>query len=160
MKKLTVLLLLIIFIFNSCFNSSNSKSNTTILDSDDYDSKIERVEILKKEINCFSDFENAEFELFNVNGFSDRRTVLPGASSWDYKFVIKINASDVNKWTDGMEKVLSNKDDKVWMNNIIEKRKIEWKATSIPELYNRQGANVLMIVYRSEGIIYKRVVNL
>ncbi|WP_108802414.1 hypothetical protein [Aquimarina sp. Aq107] len=131
-----------------------------MLDSDDYESKIERVEILKNEIKYFSDFEDAEFELFNVNGFLDSRIALPGASSWDYKFVIKINPSDVNKWTDGMEKILSNKDDKVWMNDIIEKRKIEWKTTSSPELYNRQGTNVLMIVYRSEGIIYKRVVNL
>ncbi|WP_299189760.1 hypothetical protein [uncultured Aquimarina sp.] len=160
MNKITYLLLLITFIFNSCFDSSNSKSNTTILDSDDYESKIERVEILKNEIKYFSDFEDAEFELFNVNGFSDSRIALPGASSWDYKFVIKINPSDVNKWTDGMEKILSNKDDKVWMNDIIEKRKIEWKTTSSPELYNRQGTNVLMTVYRSEGIIYKRVVNL
>ncbi|AXT50885.1 hypothetical protein D1818_08625 [Aquimarina sp. BL5] len=158
MKKLTLLLLLITIGFNSCFDSSTLKSNK--LDSDDYESKTERVEILRNEIKSFSDFKNAEFELFNVNGFSNSRTTLPGASSWDYKFVIKIDSSDIKKWTEGMIKTIPEDHDDKWMKEIIEKRRMEWQTTSDPEKYTRNGDNVVMIVYRSEAIIFKRVVNL
>ncbi|WP_299442412.1 hypothetical protein [uncultured Aquimarina sp.] len=158
MKKLTPIFLLITIGFSSCFDSSPSQSN--ILDSDDYDSKEERVEILKNEIKSFSDFENAAFELFNVNGFSNSRTMLPGASSWDYKFVVKINPSEIGAWTNGMIKTKTKYHDDEWMKKIIEDRKVEWQTTSDPEIYTRQGENVLMIVYRSEGIIFKRIINL
>ncbi|WP_299246716.1 hypothetical protein [uncultured Aquimarina sp.] len=158
MRKSVFLLLLIIIVFNSCFDSSTSSSNK--LDSDDYDSKEERVEILRNQIKSFSEFENAEFELFNVNGFSNSRTTLPGASSWDYKFVIKIDPSDIKKWTEGMIQTIPEDHDDKWMKEIIEKRRMEWQTTSDPEKYTRNGDNVVMIVYRSEGIIFKRVVNL
>lgn len=160
MKKLTLILLLLILGFSSCFNTSNSKSNSNTLDSDDYDSRAERVAILKNEIKSFSDFENTAFELFNVNGFSNSRPTLPGASSWDYKFVIKVNSSDVDAWTEGMTKTIPEYHDDAWMKKIIEATKTEWQTASDPEIYTRQGDNVTMVVYRSEGIIYKRIINL
>jgi len=67
-----------IALFTAC---SSCDSNST-LDSDGYESKAERVETLTREINPFSDLEDAEFELFNVNGFQDQQTSFPpGASS-------------------------------------------------------------------------------
>lgn len=129
------------------------------MDSDDYDTKEERVEAMKKEIKSFSDFENAEFELFNVNGFSNSRIALPGASSWDYKFVIKINPLEIDKWTKGMTQFKPDEYNTQWMSEIIQKRKSEWVTVTQPEFYNREGNIVTMIVYRSEGIIFKRVVN-
>jgi len=160
MKKSAFLLLLITLGLSSCFNSSNSKPNSNKLDSDDYDSKVERIAILKNEIKSFSDFENAAFELFNINGFSNSRTTLPGASSWDYKFAIKIDPLDINKWTDGMIKTIPEYYDNQWMKDIIKKRKIEWQTKSDPEIYTRQGDNVIMVVYRTDGIIFKRIINL
>ncbi|NRA12803.1 MAG: hypothetical protein HRT57_12670 [Crocinitomicaceae bacterium] len=77
MKKINLILGILIFVLSSCSDSSR-------LDSDNYETKEERVEVLKKEIKSFSEFENAEFKLFNVNGFSNSRTTVPGASSWDY----------------------------------------------------------------------------
>ncbi|WP_299314400.1 hypothetical protein [uncultured Aquimarina sp.] len=160
MKKSTLLLLLVILGLSSCFNSSNSKSNLNKLNSDNYDSKVERVAILKNEIKYFSDFENAEFELFNVNGFSNSRTTIPGASSWDYKFIVKVDPSDIDKWTNGMMRMKPEYHDDQWMKDIIEKRKIDWKTASDPEIYTRNGDNVVMVVYRLEGIIFKRVIDL
>ena len=90
MKKVKILIGLLILGLYSCSEISNSNK----LDSDNYKTKEERVEVLKKEIESFSEFGNAEFELFNVNGFSNSRTTLPGASSWDYKFAIKVKPSN------------------------------------------------------------------
>jgi hypothetical protein len=128
------------------------------LDSDKFDTKKERIETLKNEIKSNSDFDNTEFELFNVNGFTNTRTLVPGASSWDYKFVIRVKVSDINKWTEGWIRIKSTDNDLSWTNEIIKKRANEWITISQPEFYTRKGNDVLMIVFRNEGIIYKRVI--
>jgi hypothetical protein len=156
MKKLKILIGLIILALCSCSETSNSNK----LDSDDYNTKEERIEVLKKEIKSFSEFENAEFELFNVNGFSNSRTTLPGASSWDYKFAIKVKPSDIDKWTDGMVLVDSGNYDDSWLKKLIQKRTNDWRTVSEPEIYTRKGDDVIMVVYKTEGKIFKRVVNL
>lgn len=155
MKKLTVIILVLIFGFSSCYESKRSN----YLDSDDFNSREKRVEVLKNEIKSYSDFEDSAFELFNVNGFSNSRTIVPGASSWDYKFVIKVTPSDIDKWTEGMIKTEAGDYNGDWMDKVIEKRNSEWKTESQPEFYTRKGDNVAMIVYRSEGIIFKRVIH-
>jgi hypothetical protein len=156
MKNLTYVFSIIIFGLYGCSDSQNSNR----LDSDDYGSKKERVETLKNEIKFYSDFENAEFELFNVNGFSNSRTTLPGASSWDYKFVVKVNPYEIDKWTNGMILIEPTDNNDEWMKKIIHERENKWKTESTPEFYTREGDNVMMIVYRSEGIIFKSVINL
>lgn len=156
MKKLKILIGLIILTLGSCSETANSNK----LDSDDYNTKEERIEVLKKEIKSFSEFENAEFELFNVNGFSNSRTTVPGASSWNYKFAIRVNPSDIDKWTDGMILIDSVDYNDSFMKTIIKERADDWRTESEPEMYTRKGDNVLMVVYRSEGILFKSVVNL
>jgi len=151
MKQYKLLTGLIILGLSSCSETS---------DSNDYNPKEDRVKVLKKEIKSFSEFENAEFELFNVNGFSNSRTTLPGASSWNYKFVIKVNPTDVDKWTEGMILIDSDEYDDSWMKKIIQERANEWRTDSEPEYYTRKGNDVMMIVFRPEGIIFKSVVNL
>ncbi len=140
-------------------SSCSGTSNSTTLDSDDYDTKKERVEVLKKEIKSFSDFENAEFELFNVNGFSNSRATVPGASSWDYKYAIKVKPSDVDKWTAGLLKIETDSSNDNWAKKIVQERKNDWKTETEPEFYSREEANVIIIVFRSDGIIFKRVIN-
>lgn len=141
-------------ILKSC--SEPKKRNE--LDSDQFKTKEERIESLKKEIKWQSEFNNAEFELFNTNGFVNDRITLPGASSLDYKFVIKVDVSDVDKWTAGMIKTELNDTNNAWTKEIIEKRKMQWEAKSFPEFYMRAKENVKMIIYRTEGIVYKRVI--
>lgn len=62
-----------------------------------------RVELLSAEKRKYSSIEDAEYDLFNVNGFSNQKMILPGASSWDYKFVIKVDPSDIHKWLEGRD---------------------------------------------------------
>lgn len=155
MKNLNFIFLLSILGFSNCSDYSNPNE----LDSDNYKTIEKRVEVLKGEIKSFSDFDNAEFELFNVNGFSNNnRVTVPGASSWDYKFAIKTNPSNVDKWVKGMTKIESNNVNVQWMNKIIQKRKNDWITDTDPEFYTRKENNVIMVVYRSEGIIFKRVI--
>jgi hypothetical protein len=156
MKELKILIGLLILTLGSCSETANSNK----LDSDNYNTKDERIEILKKEIKSFSEIENAEFELFNVNGFSNSRTTVPGASSWDYKFAIRINPLDVDKWTNGMISIDSVDYNDSWMEMIIKVRAEDWRTESEPEIYTRKGDNVMMFVYRNEGILFKSVVNL
>jgi hypothetical protein len=155
MKKLFQLFIIFLLIFSSC---KNQKLSSTKLDSDDYVTSKERVEILSKEITVFSKILDAEFELFNVNGFSNQRTSVPGASSWDYKFAIIVNREDIPKWTEGMTETSMPDTDYDWTNEILKNKKNHWKLNSLPKYYLRKGENVLMIVYRNEGIIFKRVV--
>jgi hypothetical protein len=154
MKKLFHLFIVVLIIFCSCHNQ---KSSSTKLDSDDYVTSKERIEILSKEITVFSKILDAEFELFNVNGFSNQRTSVPGASSWDYKFSIIINSDDIPKWTAGMTETSMPDTDYDWTNKILNNKKYHWKLNSIPKYYIREGENVIMIVYRDEGTIFKRV---
>ena len=154
MKNPIITTLLIIFIISSC--AEPQKSNE--LDSDEYETIVERIHTLKNNIKSQSEFNNAEFELYNVNGFSSSRTMIPGASSADYKFVIKVKPYLINKWIDGMIKTKSKQENLAWTKDIIAKRKNHWLTNSTPEFYTREKDNVLMIVYRTEGIIYKRVI--
>ena len=107
------------FTLISCFDSSTENN----LDSDHFSTKTERVAVLKKEIKPYSEFHDAAFELYNVNGFSNSRSGLPGASSLDYKFAVKIQASDIDKWTQGFSLFEPQSIDTVWTHKIVEKKK-------------------------------------
>lgn len=120
---------------------------------------MERIEKLKMEINSLSDFQDAEFELFNVNGFYNHRTSVPGASSWDYKFVIKIDTVNISKWTTGMIEVEPTEYDDSWTKEIVKGRKHNWQTFSKPQYFKRNGEDVTVLVFKNEGIIYKRVTN-
>ena len=84
--------------------------------------------------------------------------MISGASYWDYKFVVKVNQADIDKWTAEMLKVELENYDISWTTTIIEKRKTEWIINSIPEFYTRKNSDVTLLVYRAEGIIFKRVI--
>lgn len=142
------------------FLTSCRDSNSSKLDSDDYENKLERIEKLKMEIKPFSDFQDTEFELFNVNGFHNQRTSFPGASSLDYKFVIKMDTVNISKWTTGMTEVELTDYDDSWTKDIIKGRKQNWQTFSKPQYFKRNGEDVTVLVFKNEGIIFKRVTNL
>ena len=153
MRKIFSIITVLILGVSSCSNHNNSSK----LDSDEFESVEQRIQALKKEIIPASDFKNAEFELFNVNGFSNSRTTVPGASSVDYKFVVKVKTSDIDKWTKEMDKIKSLEGDQNWMTEIVKNRSAEWLTESQPEFYKRKDENVQLIVFRTEGIVFKRV---
>lgn len=139
-----------------------SCGHDTERDSDDYATAKERVAALKKEIVAPSDFSDCEFELFNVNGFSDSFVMLPGSSSSRYFFVIKVKPEDVPKWIDdGLVRLDSINYTTSPMAKIIEKRPQNWKTMSKPTVYTRETFGVnngVRIVIYEEGIIYKAIV--
>jgi hypothetical protein len=97
MDRLSKFLIILTLTICSC-------SENTRLDSDGISTAEERVKILKEVIRSFSDIKDAEFELFNVNGFGTGGWSIPGGSSSDYKFVVKIDTTDISKWREGMTK--------------------------------------------------------
>jgi hypothetical protein len=140
------------------FCLAHCETTETKLDSDNYENSTERVEILSRAIKTFSPIKDAEFELFNVNGFNNGSLSTPGASSWDYKFVVKVDTADVYKWCDGMTEVSADTDDNHWNEDIIQNRKANWQTSGIPRYYERTGQDVTMIVYHKDGLIFKRVI--
>ncbi len=149
----TITTVLIAFFIYSC-----TGSNTTI-NSQDYDDPVDRVEILKNKIVSSSDFTDAEFSLFNVNGFSDGRTTVPGASSWNYEFGIKVDTADIDNWTEGMSRGDSANYNLSWTIDVTGKRSTSWTTLSEPEIYQRGEEDVIVILYRNEGIVFKRISN-
>lgn len=142
----------------ACQDKSSERFRT-FMDSDDFSNPQERVEALRAEIRSFSSFEDAEFELFNVNGFSNtRNSSIPGASSWDYKFALRLDPANLERWTEEMVQVEFGKQDLSWTQAIVRERKDQWKVSSPPIVYTSQGAKVTVFVYEKEGILFKRVI--
>jgi hypothetical protein len=144
-------------LFTSC---KTNDTNSNKLDSDDFERKIDRIEKLSMEIKPFSEFIDAEFELFNVNGFHNQRTSVPGASSLEYKFVVRIDTINISKWTTGMQEFELRDYDDSWTKEITKHRKQNWGTYSTPQYFKRHGEDVTMLVFMNEGIIFKRVKNL
>ena len=135
-----------------------SCTNKTKINSLDITDKGERIETLKKEIKINSGIENAEFDLFNVNGFSDDFISLPGSSSCNYKFVVRVKPKDVSQWTKNLSVINGEVNSEQWMLKLIQKRKNEWITCSKPIFYSREGeSGIKIIVYEKEGIIYKSI---
>ncbi|WP_103069156.1 hypothetical protein [Aquimarina sediminis] len=143
----------IIFLLTSC--ADNSKNT---IDSRPIDSAKERIEVLEKEIIKKSEFHDAEFLLFNVNGFSKSRNAIPGASSWDYQFVVKVEPTMVTNWTIGFQKSDNKEYETGWTDDLVAHRDNNWERKSTPQLYNRVDDNTIVIVYQKEGIVFKRVI--
>ncbi|UII20294.1 hypothetical protein [Fulvivirga ligni] len=134
--------------------------NPTKLQSADYDSREERIKVLKEVIVSSSDFQDAEFDLFNANGFTNSRTSLPGASSYEYKLAVKVQPAKIDQWTQGFVEMPSDNYDLQWTQTLVEERGQAWELRSKPEIYRRPESDVLVIIYRSEGFIFKRITSL
>ncbi len=167
MKNLTFLIILLISAsIYSCSNDSKNelKSSNTKLSSTDFKTSKERVEELKKHITVYSDFHDAEFELFNVNGnFNDDRLSIPGASSWDYRFVIQLKQEDINKWTTESGMVIIKDDltiDSIpWLSDLNSMLTNKIENDEIGEYYERKGDSNYAVTFRRSGIIFRRIIN-
>ncbi|MDE3743308.1 hypothetical protein [Maribacter polysaccharolyticus] len=123
-----------------------------------YETKAERVNVLKGEITAKSDFENAEFLLYSSNGFTFNPSSLFTPDYKDYKYVVKVSPEDIDKWTTGLTKVTPSVDFEVWPHNLIRIRKEEWQLQSKPEYYTMKEESVYVLVYRKEGILFKKAI--
>lgn len=141
-----------------CLLLFNCGQNESRINSRKIQNKEDRIEELKKHVKLFSEIDNAEYDLFNVNGFKPQRTSIPGSSSQDYKFVVRVKQKDLDNWTDGFIEFSPHLTSDGWMETLIRPRKDEWKIQSPPHYYRREVEDgVLLIVYPEEGIIFKRI---
>lgn len=151
MKHSSLLLLCCALLFGCSGGNDNAR-----LKSNSINSAEERVAILSPLITTPTAILDAEYDLFNVNGFGGERITIPGASSSNYAFVVKIAPNDLAAWTKGFS-LVENAELPEWGIAIPDDRKANWDV-STPTFYSRKAKNNIMIVYANEGIIFKKVV--
>ena len=146
------------------FVLGTSACESDVLDkhSNQFNSNRKKVAFLDKYVVFYSDVIDAEFDLFNVNGGSSRFSV-PGASSGDYKFAVRVAPQDVQTWIDAaLDGDYVPKDgvvDDSWVVEVTGNAD-HWQPQSAPEKFERTSAGAnrsIMIVHREEGIIFKQV---
>lgn len=154
LKKINFTLILVLLFCFSC-------SNKTEIKSKNISDKNERIQQLIVEIKYFSGIRDAEFDLYNINGFSDDFVMIPSRSSIDYKFVIKVIPKKISDWTKDLQKTTGNIQSEKWAGSLIETRKNNWQTASKPVFYKRKNdSTITVIVFEKEGIIYKRILKL
>jgi hypothetical protein len=147
---------LVILIY-ACNNTSTSNST---LKSSAIDEKQDRIQTLAKYVNLKSSISDSEFDLFNVNGFENKRLSVPGASSWNYKFGVLVNKNDIPKWTNDLRDTSFKTPDYSWILEIIKNRPQNWSLHSKPKFYIGNSSDDILVVYENEGAIFRQIINL
>ena len=66
---------------------------------------------------------------------------------------------DLDTWVIEMKKDTLQNHDTGWTKEIIKQRKENWKTSGEPEFYKHPERDVMVLLFRNEGIIFKRVLN-
>jgi len=162
-KKIKFILVISSFFLLLSCSTKEKKTTETTLYSDDFETAKKRVEELKKHITVYSDFSDAEYEILNVNGnFTNERLTIPGASSWDYQFVIKVEKENIEKWISGMVLLDSivYRDSVPWVSHLNNKMTTKIYTNEVGEYYKRKGDSNHAVVFRNSGLLFRRIVNL
>lgn len=160
MKQCVFLLTLVLF---SCSEGIRTRDHGTKLNSKDYPDQKERLEVFNKFIGTHSVIKDVEFDLFNVNGFGDTRSI-PGASSRSYRYVVKVDPADVGAWCDFLQPIILDTSF-AWQDSLVALHKEQWACKSTPQYFIAKGKDpnkvqgFVVIVYKPEGIIFREVVN-
>lgn len=150
-NKKSVIIVIMLFSCFSCSNETYLKSNTIV-------DKTERIIILSKEVTLLSEIQNAEFDLFNQNGFSDDFVSLPGSSESQYLFAIKVNPTTTENWKEGLTEIKGELKNEQWISDLTKTRPNEWIVNSVPKFYTRKDEKgVSIVLFEKEGIIFKRI---
>ncbi len=148
----TLLFLLLLVCLQGC-------STVSKMSSSGVDDTNKRIKALSAETVLKSSILDAEYDLFNVNGFSTQKLILlPGASGWHYKFAIKVDPSDLFKWIEGRDFLQTDECEMSWINEVVEPRKFNWTTKSDPKCYRDENSMVFISIYEAEGIIFKEVI--
>lgn len=146
----------------SCDEGFQTRDHGTRLNSKDYPDKKERLEVFSKFIGTHSAIRDVEFDLFNVNGFGETRSI-PGASSRHYWYGVKVDTADVKSWIDFLQSILVDTSI-AWPDSLVSLRKEQWVHTSTPLYFTLKKSfsqneknKTIIIVYKPEGIIFRDV---
>ncbi len=138
---------LVVAIFSSCLVSCSKPSLTTNTYSSQLDTDRQKIEFLGKYFNLLSPIEATEFHIVcHNNDFAP--------SDLDIEAAMKVSPSDVKVWTEGMQ-LQQQPLDIAWGYALIAKDKKRWKIESKPKFYLRSSGDGVVVVFESEGIIFK-----
>lgn len=130
----------------------------THLDSKEIEDRLVRVEKLKMIVDLPSDIYDTKFKLFDVNGFGEARSYeIPGPSSWNYVYAVKVDSNDIAKWVEGQSKPIDSSDYET-IKSFLDMDNT-WKLKSTPEYYE-VNSKENVFVFRHESIIIKTCNNL
>jgi hypothetical protein len=122
-------------------------SLTTNSYSSQLDSDRQKIEFLGKYFKLLSPIEATEFHIvYHDNDFAP--------SDSDIEAVIKVSPSNLKFWTEGMQ-LQQQSIDLAWGYALIAKDKQRWKIESKPKIYRRSSGDGFVVVFESEGIIFK-----
>lgn len=144
--------------FILCFVCLFSCKNETRITSENISNKEERIKILQKHVKYFSEVEDAQFDLFNVNGFGNNFSLVPGSSNLDYKFVVKVKTEDIDKWRKDFLPVPHGSKNEEWIYPL--KNSLKSDSTSNnprPNTSSFVKDGVYMIIDYDESFIFKRI---
>lgn len=150
-----------IFFLLSCGEDIRTRDHGTRLNSKDYPDKEERLTVFNKLLSTHTAIKDVEFDLFNVNGFGDTRSV-PGATSRFYRYVVKVDPADVSAWCDFLQPIILDTSF-AWQDSLVSLRKEQWACKSTPQYFIAKGKDpnrvqgFVVIVYKPEGIIFREV---
>jgi hypothetical protein len=126
---------------------TNRPSLTTDTYSSQLDSDRQKIEFLGKYFKLLSPIEATEFHIvYHDNDFAP--------SDSDIEAVMKVSPSNLKVWTEGMQ-LQQQPVDITWGYALVAKNKQRWKIESKPKFYRRSNGDGIVIVFESEGIIFK-----
>ncbi len=137
----------IIAIVSSCLVSCSKPSLTTNTYSSQLNSDREKIEFLGKYFKLLSPIAATEFHIiYHDNDFAP--------SDSDIEAVMKVSPSNLKVWTEGMQ-LQQQPMDITWGYALIAKDKQRWKIESNPKFYRRSSGDGVVVIFETEGIIFK-----
>lgn len=121
------------------------------LRSKNFDNTSERINQLIEVVDLPTKINDAEFVLFNIDGFNKSRMQI-GLSAWDYRYAVKLDSNNIEKWLEGFSHIDGEPDIK-WLKSYLSLNE-NWKLTSEYELYKNDSRESI-ILFRGEAIIIK-----
>jgi hypothetical protein len=138
---------IIVALISLCLVSCSKPSLTTNTYSSQLNSDRQKIEFLGKYFKLLSPIEATEFHIvYHDNDFAP--------SDLDIEAAMKVSPSDVKVWTEGMQ-LQHQPLDIAWGYALIAKDKQKWSIKSKPKFYRRSSGDGVVVVFESEGIIFK-----
>ena len=117
--------------------------------SDKFETDERKIRFVRRYFSLFSEIVSAEFHI----SYSAR----PGGDTYDMRAAFLVDPSDCDAWlAPGYLVQLKTERILEWFDGLLPKDG-RWRHTSIPEIRQRPDGHAVIVAYRPEGIILKRV---
>lgn len=143
---------LIVSISSLTLVSCSIPSLTTDTHSSKFSSDRQKIEFLTRYLKLPTPIEATEFHIV----YHDNSGIVPGPSDWMIQAAIKVSPDSLKLWTKEMN-LQSQPINFDWGYALIPKTEQRWQLKSKPKFYQRNNENVYIVVFESEGIIFKSV---